>query len=228
MPQTFQPSPWGWYPVPGKPDDIVKRVEIPELSESLDEMKFMIEMSERATAATGIEKGSGTEREITLGEVKLLTAKAMNRISDISKMKLIRDKALGEMFDKLTEANTDKLDSVKLYKKSAQGNYFEREVSPSDWKSKSGYRCRVTSKAEKDEQNVGQLQKLYAVRPFFLGNPAFDKVVKELALDIAELDQDKKREIMDADAQTPALPVPGAPMNGALPAAPPLPLNANA
>jgi hypothetical protein len=204
MPQTFQPSPWGWYPIPGNPNDLVKRVEIPDLSESLDEMNFIIQMNERATAATGIEKGTGPDKQITLGEVQLLAAKAAKRIKADDKYIMRRNKDLGDKFWKLADANADKLEPVKLYKKSVKGNYWAREVKPSDWKSKSGYNVRVISKSEKDEEALDQIQKMAAMRQYFPGNPAFDKTMKEIALDIANLDPAKKKEIMDADQQAQA------------------------
>lgn len=87
-PADYSPAPFAFFGLPGKPSEFLQRVEVPELSESLDEMQFLIGMAERATAATGIEKGAGTENQITLGEVNLLASKAMNRISDISHLKL--------------------------------------------------------------------------------------------------------------------------------------------
>ncbi len=200
-PRTFVPAPFGWYPVPGKPDDMVKRIEIPELSESLDEMNFVIAMNERATAATGIVKGTGPERETTLGEFNKLAAMAAERIGSDDTYILRRNRDLGEKFWKLAEANADKLDAVKLHKKSASGAYWEREVSPSDWKSGTGYKVRVVSKAKKDQEQLDQLSRMTAVRNLFPGNAAFDRSLKEIALDIVNLDQDRRKEVLEADEQ---------------------------
>jgi hypothetical protein len=204
-PGTFIPSPWGWYPIPagvgGDMTKVFQHVEIPELSESLDEMQYVTGMVQSATAATGTEKGVKEKGTDTLGEVQLLSAKAMKRMGGMTKFYHKAWREFGDLFVELVEANTDKLEPVKLYKKSVQGNYFEKEVKPTDWKSKSGYKTRVTSKAEKDEEQMEQLTKMMAVRQLFPMNPVFDKVMKETALDIANLDPDKKREILDADAQ---------------------------
>jgi hypothetical protein len=200
-PAGYTPGPFAFFPLPGKPSEFLSRVEVPELSESLDEMQFLIGMTERATAATGIEKGSGTENEITLGEVKLLASKAMNRISDISRLKLQRDEELGEKFDKLTEANAGKLDAVKLYKKSAQGNYWPREVKPTDWKSKAGYRVRVVSAAQKESESLDKVQKLRLGVQEFPANVPFRKIYQELILDLADLTPDQKKEVLDFEEQ---------------------------
>ena len=65
MPSTFNPIPWGWYGVPGKPQDVLQKVDIPDLSESLDEMNFVIEMVEKASGATATQQGVQTQRQIT-------------------------------------------------------------------------------------------------------------------------------------------------------------------
>src|SRR5690606_26730416 len=51
VPGTFEPKPWGWYGVPGKPNEVLQKVEIPDLSESLDEMDYVASMVEKATGA---------------------------------------------------------------------------------------------------------------------------------------------------------------------------------
>ena len=56
-PSTFNPVPWGWYGVPGDPNKVLKKVDIPDLSESLDEMSFVIDMTEKATGATSTQQG---------------------------------------------------------------------------------------------------------------------------------------------------------------------------
>src|SRR3990172_2690232 len=117
QPQTFNPIPFGWYGVPGKPADILQRVEIPELSESLDEIEFVINMIEKATGATATQQGATTERQITLGEVQLALGEAKERIKGMSKFYTPAWKQRGEIFYKLIEAGADKLDAVKIYKK---------------------------------------------------------------------------------------------------------------
>ena len=44
--RTYEAVPWGWYPTAGDPNKTTKRVEIPELSESLDEMAYVTGMVE--------------------------------------------------------------------------------------------------------------------------------------------------------------------------------------
>jgi hypothetical protein len=201
-PQTFTPAPFGWYPIPGNPNDLVKRIEVPDLSDSIDEMNYVTGLVESATAATAIEKGTGEDKQITLGEVQLLAAKAMDRVEGIADLRMQNRIEMGEKWAKLVMANSDKLDALKLWKKSAQGNVYSRTVKPTDWKSNAGYACRVVNQAEKDEEAMGGLQKMYAARQLFMNNPEFDRIIKEKSLDINGLTLEEKQRVMDADAQT--------------------------
>ena len=85
VPSTFNPVPWGWYPVPGKPQDVLQKVDIPDLSESLDEMAYVVEMTEKATGATATQQGIETKAQTTLGEVQLAQGEAKARTAGMSK-----------------------------------------------------------------------------------------------------------------------------------------------
>jgi hypothetical protein len=201
-PQGYTPGPFAFFPLPGKPADMLQRVEVPELSESLDEMQYLVQMTESATAATGIEKGTGADEAITLGEVQLRSAKSMTRISDISALKLIRDEQLGDKFQKLANANADKLEPVKLYKKSNQDNYFPKEVKPSEWKTKSGYRVRVVSKEQKEGEALDQVQKLRLAVQEFPQNQPIREIYQEKILSLAQLTPDEMKRVTDFEEQS--------------------------
>jgi len=137
VPQTFNPVPWGWYGVPGKPSEVLQKIDIPDLSESLDEMTFIIQMIEKATGSTSTLQGVQTENKITLGEVELALGEAKQRIKGISKFYTQAWKDRGEMFLKLIEAGADKLEPVKIYKRGRNTrDIFAREISPPDWMTK--------------------------------------------------------------------------------------------
>lgn len=224
-PQTYQPAPFGWYPIPaGKDGDIQKvlqRVEIPDLSDSLDEMQFLIGMTEKSTAATSIEKGESPDGQVTLGEVKLLDSKARQRITSMSKFYRQGRKDLGDKASQIIEANEDKLEPVKLYKKSTQGNYFAKELNPSDWKSLSGYKTRITTQAEKEQDSIDAIQKMKIGVMEFPMNAPMKKIYQKKVLDWMGLNPDETKEVMEFEDQaaammpgisgegTPALPSPG-------------------
>ena len=137
-------------------------------------------------------------------------------------------KDLGEKFVQIVEANPDKLEAVKLYKKSAQGNYFAKEVKPTDWKSKSGYKTKVTTQSEKQQDSIDSIQKMNAVLGQFPNNLPLKEIYQKKLLDWAELSPDQTKEVMDFEKQQMVNPMmagmpgaPGLPGQGALPALPP-------
>jgi hypothetical protein len=202
QPSTFNPIPWGWYGVPGKPSEIMQKVDIPDLSESLDEMQYVIGLVEKATGATATQQGAKVERNITLGEVQLALGEAKERIRGMSKFYTPCWKQRGVMFLKLIEAAADKLDAVKIYKQGRNTRQiFAREISPKDWQTKSGYQTKVWSQDEKRSQDVETLQKLNAVKSFMPDNPKLDEVYKRKLLEFGGLNPEDINEIMQFEEQ---------------------------
>lgn len=208
VPQSLDPVPFGWYPLPGKPGEVYQKVDIPDLSESLDEIAFVQRVVESATAATATTKGDTEKQKVTLGEVELTLQAAKERISSINKFSMLAQKEKADKFAKMVNANPDKLDAVKLYKKGFKGNMFEMNVSPTKWKSDKGYNCRVVSTAEKEQKTIETLQKLNAGRQTFVGNLAFDRIAKKRTLDFLGLNPEEVKEVMNEEEQKAYAPTP--------------------
>lgn len=201
-PQTLPPMPFGWYPLPGKPQDVYQKVDIPELSESLDEMNFVISVNDRATGATATQQGVQTERQITLGEVQLALGEAKERVKGMSKFYTPVWLQRGEMFLKLVEAAQGKIDPVMIHKEGRNtGNIFSREISPKDWMKKAGYLLEVWSQDEKDMKDTQNLEKISAVSTMFPGNPKMMEIKQRKSLEFAGLSPDQINEIMEFEKQ---------------------------
>lgn len=201
-PSTFQPIPWGWYGLPGKPQDMIQKVDIPDLSESLDEMTFVIGMIEKATGATSTQQGVQTERQVTLGEVQLALGEAKERIKGMSKFYTPAWKRRGEIFLKLIEAGADKLDAVKIYKKGRNSNdLYEKEISPDDWMSQAGYQTKVWSQDEKETTDTKSLEKLNAVKMNIPDNQKLNEIYQRKLLEFAGLSPDEINEVMAMEQQ---------------------------
>jgi len=197
-PQTFEVVPWGWYGVPGNPNEVLKKVDIPDLSESLDEMQFLISMVEKATGATPTQQGVTNERQITLGEVQLALGEAKERIKGMSKFYTVAWKQRGLKFLKLIEAAPDKLDAVKIYKKGRSSDkVYGREISSKDWMTQSGYSVRVWSQDEKETHDVNAIQRINAVKSLMPDNPKLNEVYQMKLLEFSGLTPDQIGEIMD-------------------------------
>lgn len=221
VPQSFDPIPFGWYPLPGKPTEVYQKVDIPDLSESLDEISFVKGLVESATAATATTKGETDNNKVTLGEVELTLAAAKERISSISKFYMLAQKEFGDKWGKLVNANPDKIEAVKLYKKGYKGNLYGRTVSPKDWQSEDGYSCKVVSSTEREQKSVQTIQKMNAAKQEFVGNPAFKRIYDKRLLEFAGLNPDEAKEVMDYEEQNPQPMVPVGPDGQPLPVIPP-------
>ena len=201
-PSTFNPVPWGWYGIPGKPQDVMQKVEIPDLSESLDEMQFLLTMSEKATGATATSQGQVEQRQVTLGEVQLALGEAKERIKGMSKFYTPAWKSRGELFEKLIEAASDKLDAVKIYKKGRNTNdIYTKEITPKDWMTKSGYLVKVWTQDEKNTENTNAINKLNAAKIVMPDNPKLNEVFKRKLLEFADLPPSDINDIMEYEKQ---------------------------
>lgn len=222
-PSTFNPVPWGWYPVPGKPSDFLQKVDIPDLSESLDEMGYVTEMVEKATGATATQQGVETANQRTLGEVQLAQGEAKARTQGMSKFYTDAWKKRAMKFLKLIEAAADKLDAVKIYKEGKNtSDIYEREISPKDWMTKAGYRVKVWSQDEKKANDTDTLNKINNAVLFMPDNPKLREVQQRKLLELADLkpeeitaimEYEKAKQEMIANGQMlpPMLPQPGQP-----------------
>ncbi len=216
VPQTYQPTPFGWYPVP-VPDgktmkDVFQPVQIPDMSDSLDEMEYVKKLVETAVAANSTVQGEVQQKnKVTLGEVELAVGAAKERISSIAKFYMLAMKEKGDKWARIMNANPNKIDSITLYKKSHKGNYFEKKVSGKDWNSDTGYSCRVVSTSEKEKKNLESLQKLQAVKATFPNNQAMNRIYGNKILQFADLNSEEVKEVMDEEAQNLQAGMPGVP-----------------
>lgn len=202
LPSTFNPVPWGWYPVPGKPKDVLQKVDIPDLSESLDEMEYIATMVEKATGATSTQQGVQTQGKRTLGEVQLAQSEAKARTQGMSKFYTKVWEQRGQTFLKLIEAAQDKLDVVKIYKEGNNTNdIFAREVAPDDWMTKAGYRVKVWSQDEKKANEADSLNKGVAALNLMPGNLKLLEIMQRKALELADLKPDEITAVMEAEQQ---------------------------
>jgi hypothetical protein len=180
----------------------MQTIDIPQLDDSLDEINFIKGLVSTATAATSVKQGDTQKTDVTLGEVQLATQAANERITSISKFYMLAQKEFGWKWAQIVNANADKLEEVKLYKKSHKGNYFKKTITGKDWKSDEGYNCRVISTSEREQNDVKSVQKLQAVASQFPGNAVMQKIYQEKLLDFGDLTPDQKQEVLAAEKQT--------------------------
>ena len=205
-PEMWEATPWGWYGVPvpenGSIDSVMKKVDIPDLSESLDEMTFLTGLVEKATGATATQQGNVMQKNVTLGEVQLALGEAKERSKGMAKFYLPAWRRRGLLFIKLVEASGDKLDSVRIEKKGRNSNdVYTREIGPKDWATKSGYSVKVWSQDEKETNDTNDLQKLQAVKTVMPNNQKLNEIYQRKLLTFAGCTPDQVGEIMEYEKQ---------------------------
>jgi len=209
-PSTFNPVPWGWYPIPGNPKDVLQRIDIPDLSGSLDEMQYLQGLTEKATGATATQQGVQTDRQVTLGEVELAQGEAKARTQGMSKFYTKCWEQRAKKFLKLIEAAPEKIDAVKLFKKGRNtDDIHERDISPKDWMSESGYRVKVWNQDEKKANETDSINKLNAVYMNMMDNPKLKEIYNRKLLEFADLEPDEITDVMEFEkskGQQPMMP----------------------
>lgn len=202
VPSTFVAKPWGWYPVPGKPSDVLQKVDIPDLSESLDEMGYVTDMVEKATGSTPAAQGVNPPAGTPLGTTQIVASEAKARTKGMSKFYTHVWKQRATKFLKLIEAASDKLDAVKIYKEGKNTDHiYAREIAPKDWMTKAGYRVKVWSQDEKKANDTDSLNQGIAALNLMPGNPKVLEVVQRKALELAGFKPDEVTAAMDAEKQ---------------------------
>lgn len=197
VPQTFTPEPWGWYPIPGNPNDMIKRVEVPALSESLQEMQFTIDMVQRATAASATLKGETAGSRTTLGEIEIVSKAALKTITAMSKFYRQAWEETACKWSKVVMANIDQLEEVKFYKKSASGSLFAKTFAPMDYKHDGDFHVTVTTSAEQENDAIDAINKYKGVAMEMLGNPIIELAKKRKMIALLDLSPEEERSALD-------------------------------
>jgi len=204
VPQTYTPEPWGWYPLPGKPSDVMTTVEVPDLSESLDELQFIIELAEKAVGSTSTQAGSVEDRERTLGEVQLALANAQERVKSIAIYYTEAWKDFGLKYIRMLEASSDKLDPITITKEGRLGRkMYQKTISPKQYATKSGYIVEVSLLGEKQEADLDNLQKLDASLRAMPYNTALRRIYNRKLLEFARLSVEQIQQVEEFETQNP-------------------------
>ena len=200
-PQSFEPTPFGMYPVPGNPNELMQPIRIEPLTDTVNEMSFITQMIERSSGASAIEKGVNQQQQTTLGEIQILAGKSQERIMSIAKFYRRAWKEFAEKWYAILEANINDKDIVKLYKKSYKGKNFKKEVIKSDWYSEAGYRVKITSSSEQETATAQTVQKLMAIKNMYPENQALQAIIQKRILEVVDLTPDEIKEIGEEEKQ---------------------------
>lgn len=227
-PIGYDPTPFGFYPLPGKPKDVLQAVQIPEMEDVFNELNFIDGEIQGVSGATAIENGEDDPNDggaqQTAQEIQILAAKAKQRAQNISKYHKRYWEDIGNIFVALVQANGDTMTKPTLHKKGPSGKYYAKTLDLKACYSKEGYKVKVGSKADKEADSLQLINKLQVATAQFPNNIPLQKINKQNTLDWLGLTPEENQEVMNFDDQNPQMmgAPPGMPPNGSkMPLAPP-------
>lgn len=200
VPQTFQPIPFGFYPVPGDPNKVLKTVFPAKLDSNMDGINFLMGIAEKASAATAANQGTVEKGSVTLGEVQLAISNAKDRVKSLAVFYNDSWEEFGIKYTKIIEGSMHLLEDIKVTKKGRNTNkQYSKIISPMDWKTKSGYYCEVKMLTNKEQEDIQQLQKMQAARQFFPNNRKFNSIIQRRAAEFAGINAEEVQLVMDEE-----------------------------
>ena len=198
-PTTFQPRPWGWYPLPGKPADVYSNVQIPALDGTMQDIQFIVNIAEKASATGAIDKGAVEDVKRTLGEIEIAVGSAMRRTNDMAVYYEHARKRLVDKWYKMMEANVD--GKITLYKKGADGRLAENTIERDQWVSDKGYQVSITNKGQRLAQGIDEVQRLKVVQAEFPMNKALRKAVQRRLISMVDLSPQEVADIQEEEVR---------------------------
>lgn len=200
-PSGYDPRPFGWYPLPGKPSEVYQNVQIDSLESVIDDIQFMIGLAEKASATGAIDKGVVEQGKRTLGEIEIAVSKAMERTTAMALYYKHARRDMGKKWYAVNEANVSDNQKITLYKQNTNGRLKGIELKRSQWVSDEGYELTVENVSEQVTERTDELIRLQAVKQFFPDNPPLDEAIQKRSLMIAKLTPEEITDITDYEKQ---------------------------
>ncbi len=198
-PAGYDPRPFGWYPLPGKPADVYQNVQIDSLESVIGDIQFLVSLAEKASATGAIDKGVVEAGKRTLGEIEIAVSKAMERTTAMALYYKYARKDMGKKWYLINEANVT--GEITLYKQNAQGKLKGIKLKRDQWVSEDGYEITVEAAQEQVTERTDELIRMQAAKQFFPDNPPFDEAIQKRAVMIAKLTPEEMTEIMDYEKE---------------------------
>lgn len=197
IPQTFNPYAWGFYPVPGNPNEMIMPVTPPDLTDTLEEIGFVKNLVEQCTAATATLQGAMEKSQVTLGEVQITLNNAQERIQSIAPYYCDAWKSTAEKAYKIIEGGVANgyLGSISLSKQGARGNTFLEEVDYKDLITPNGYEIQAIPTQVAENLSMNNLQKLNVAIQTMPENAALKRIYKQKILEATDLSPEHINEI---------------------------------
>lgn len=207
-PAGYDPSPFGFYGLPGKPGEVLLPVTIDKMEEVTNELNWIDGEIQGVSGASAVEEGqndpnSGGAQQ-TAQEIQLLADKAKERAQNVSKYHKRYWMDIGCLFVELVMANKGELSTVTLHKKGQSGKFYKKSLNPGVTYSADGYDVKTGSKADKESDALQLIKKMQIAEALFPNNQALQTIFQEKILDWLDLTPQETQRVMES-ASTPAL-----------------------
>lgn len=177
-------------------------VEIPLLEDTLNEMNFIKQIAQEASAANATQEGVKQSREVTLGEIKLALASAQERVKSMAVYYNDSWKEFGHKYIKMLEASHHLIDPVTIHRHGRlTKKMYTKVITPEDWLTEMGFAVEIKMQSEKQEEDIQSLQWLNAARSIMPNNPIVDEEYKKKILESAKLPSSAISEALKIDKQ---------------------------
>lgn len=198
-PQTYDPGAGRMLPAPGDPNKTIMAVNTAGLEDTMTMIEFVTKLVETGTAATAIEKGEGQPGQQTLGEIQILVGKAMERTLAMAKFYRRAWKEFCMKWYRIVDAND--ISTRTFYKTTTDGDIWDKQVAPSDWKSDAGYKAEMKSTSEQEQEDTKAIQKWIFIKTQFPNNPVLNRIAQQRMLGIVNLTPEELKEVEDSEKQ---------------------------
>lgn len=204
VPQVFQPVPWGWFPIPGNPNEKVKDVIVGDLSDSLDEMQFIISIAEKAVGATSVQTGELPPSQVKLGQTELALTNAKERTKGMLVPIQQEYEDFAQKYVWMIEGASSSLNELKISRRGRETKrMYTTIVKPTDYVDNAGWDIEVKMKEDKDAESMAVLQKLQVAKAEMPMNTALGEIYKKRLLDFAGLKSAETQAVMDWEKNNP-------------------------
>lgn len=197
--QTYTPGAGVMLPAPPGEDinKVIKPVEISGLDDTMGAINAVIQIAERGSGATALEKGETERGQQTLGEIEILVGKAGERVTGMAKFYRLAWYEYAWKWDRMMHNNSIKF--FKLFKIGRSGKVFPKKVYTRDWFSDTGYEPMVRSSSEQEIAETKSIQRWMFVLSQFPQNAALRTIAQTRMLEILDLTPDELRQVEEAD-----------------------------
>lgn len=199
VPRGFDAKPFGMYGVPGNPAEVMQQMRIEPLGDTTQAIEYFKNLIQSSVAQTPTERGIQENNNTTLGEVQLSFQQSQTRNEVVAKQYRSSWLESGRIWYELMANNSNR--PIRLSKKGNDGNYYEKQVSPSEWKQSKGYEVLVRLDTEKTMNDDLELKKLAYVKQSFQTNPVAMKIAKRKELELIGWTDDEIEQILQAEEQ---------------------------